>query len=307
MDWTFERVAGPFAGPADGAVWDGEALLFSVLPEGPIYRLDPRSAELSEFRRYTHRVTGLAFDADGILFGCQPSSRRLLRFNADGSTTPLPNMLDARCQNYPDDLVIDRQRRIWFSDPYSTIRAGGPQIHGPLPHASVLRLDPVSDGWRMVRATFDTTAPAALALSADERTLYVSENSAERRGRRELRAYPVQDDGSLGPYRLLHTFAEDDRGAHRGVAGMCLDTEGNIVACAGWKRSGPGPLIYVFDPVGRVLETQPVPGDEPASCAFGDADLSSLYVTTADGSVYRAPGAGRRGFARFQGAGATTV
>jgi len=33
-------------------------------------------------------------------------------------------------------------------------------------------------------------------------------------------------------------------------------------------------------------------------CAFGDADLGSLYVTAADGALYRARGTGRRGLKR---------
>ena len=78
---------------------------------------------------------------------------------------------------------------------------------------------------------------------------------------------------------------------------MCFDTEGNIVATAGNYQSGPGPMIYVFAPSGRLLETQPMPVDQPTNCAFGDADLSTLYVTTAQGHLLRARNTGRRGLA----------
>ena len=57
---------------------------------------------------------------------------------------------------------------------------------------------------------------------------------------------------------------------------MCLDTDGNIVATAGWEESGPGPMIYVFSPRGRVLATHPVPADRPTNCSFGDADRKTL-------------------------------
>ena len=33
--------------------------------------------------------------------------------------------------------------------------------------------------------------------------------------------------------------------------------------------------------------------------AFGDNDLASLYLTAADGNLYRAQGTGRRGANRF--------
>ena len=42
---------------------------------------------------------------------------------------------------------------------------------------------------------------------------------------RELRAYPIEEDGSLGAYEVLHNF-----GPHRGIDGMRLDADLNIVA-----------------------------------------------------------------------------
>ena len=126
-------------------------------------------------------------------------------------------------------------------------------------------------------------------MSIDGRTLYVAEsNSDDPSIDRELRAYPINDDGSLGPYAMLHAFGTDGTNAQRGIDGMCLDREGNIVATAGWPSSGPGPLIYVFDPKGRVLETHPVPCQRPTNCAFGGADRSVLYVTSAEGHVFKA-------------------
>ena len=110
--------------------------------------------------------------------------------------------------------------------------------------------------------------------------------------------YPVRDDGSLGPCTVMHTFGADVRGPHRGVEGMCLDADGNILACAGWQRSGPGPLVYVFAPGGAVLETHALPADAPNRCCFGGRDLDRLYVTTAGGHLYEAR-TQRRGLARM--------
>jgi gluconolactonase len=79
---------------------------------------------------------------------------------------------------------------------------------------------------------------------------------------------------------------------------MCLDSEGNIVACMGWSKSGQPASIVVVSPGGTILETHPSPADAPMRCAFGDADLGSLYVTAGDGGLYRARGIGRRGLKR---------
>ena len=131
----------------------------------------------------------------------------------------------------------------------------------------------------------DTSSPNGILLSADERTLYVSQCDYRVGKPRELRAYPINEDGTLGPYIVLHTFGQDYRGVHRPVDGMCLDVDGNIVACAGWDESGPGPMIYVFSPSGRVLETHPC--EKPTNCTFGDRDMQTLYVTTAAGKLFR--------------------
>ena len=98
---------------------------------------------------------------------------------------------------------------------------------------------------------------------------------------------------------VLLTFGNDHRGLHRGIEGMCLDDEGNIIACGGARRSGPGPLIIVLSASGAILESHPLPVDMPTRCAFGDANLDSLYVSTGQGDVYRAVATGRRGFRRW--------
>jgi gluconolactonase len=79
---------------------------------------------------------------------------------------------------------------------------------------------------------------------------------------------------------------------------MCFDRECNIVACAGWKKGGLGPMLYVISAAGTVLDSHPAPADLPMRCAFGDADLASLYVTAGDGGLYRAKDIGRRGVRR---------
>ena len=300
MTWNFEPIAGPYQGGMGGLAWDGKTMLFSLIDEGYIRSFDPDTKAVGEYRRYTNRINGIAFGPDGRLFACQDGGRRVIQFLPDGTATTTATRLDGRMHNHPSDLVIDRSGRVWFSDPYSTVLAFGPQIFPPLDHASVLRLEvDERHAWTIRRITYDTAAPRAVLLSTDEKMLYVAEGEVGRKGPRELRAYPVKGDGSVEPCVVLHTFGADYRGEHRGIEGMCLDSDGNIIACGGWGKSGAGPMIYVFSPSGAILETHAVPGDQPMRCAFGDADRGSLYVTTGDGYVYRAKATGRRGFKRF--------
>ena len=298
MAWTFERMAGPHNGPAGGLVWDGSGMLFSLINEERLLRFDPQAGATTEVRRYTGRTNGIARGPGGSLYGCQEGGRRIVHFLADGSATVTATRLHGRIHNHPCDLAVDRAGRVWFSDPHSGTPAFGPKIFPPLEHASVLRLErDERKSWTLRRITYDTRAPRAVLLSADEKTLYVAEGDMHSPVR-ELRAYAVREDGEVGPYMVLHTFGTDHRGSHRGIEGLCLDAEGNIIACAGAPGAGAGALVYVFNPAGAVLETHPLPADLPMRCAFGDAGLSSLYVTTASGDLLRARNCSRRGYAR---------
>ena len=298
MTWKFERVAGPFKGATGGLAWDGKAMFFSAVAEERVLRFDPATGAVDEYRRWTYRTNGLAIGPKGELYGAQEGGRRVIQFLPNGITTPTAAQLDGRYHNFPCDLTVDRGGRVWFSDPYNPVPAFGPQMYPLLEHQSVLRMEQGRGGWTLERLSYDTVGPRALCLSGDEKTLYVADGDTKAK-LRALRAYAVKEDGTLGPYTVLHAFGSDHRGAHRGIEGMCLDAEGNIVACAGWKKSGPGPLMYVFSPAGAVLETHELPCELPMRVAFGDADLASLYLTAADGILYRAKNIGGHGAPRF--------
>ncbi|MFN7751703.1 MAG: SMP-30/gluconolactonase/LRE family protein [Pseudomonadota bacterium] len=295
MAWQFEKVAGPCKGRTGGLCWDGSGMLFSAVAEERVLRYDPATDETTVFRRWTGRVNGLARDPGGALYAAQEGGRRIVRFNPDGSTSPVLDLLDGAHHNQPVDVSRDRSGRIWFADPWNAQPPYGPPAYPLLPHASVLRLDPTGpDRWRMVRFTHDTAGPRAIALSSDERTLYVADGDAERGDVCQLFAYPVSSYGSAGPRHTLLTFTAADRG----IEGLCVDSEGCLIACMGWARGGAGPAIVVISPSGTILETHASPADMPMRCAFGDVGLSTLYVTAADGGLYRCRGTGRRGLAR---------
>lgn len=291
MTWKFEKVAGPYKGRTGGLAWDGKAMLFSAVQEERIMRFDPASGKAEIFRKYTGRTNGLAVAADGSVFGAQEGGRRVVHFLNDGSTAPTEELLDGEHHNQPADLVVDGKGRVWFADPYNGAPPYGPPVYPFLGHASVLRLERDGKGWKMSRVTHDTHGPRALALSADGKTLYVADGDIDRGDVCQLFSYQVKADGSVGSGKSLVTFMVGERG----IEGLCLDSNGNIIACAGWAKSGGGPVIYVISPAGTILETHAAPADVPMRCAFGDADLASLYVTAGDGGLYRAKNTGRRG------------
>lgn len=281
MSWNFEQVVEGLEF-TEGPVWDGEGVLFTDIPPGNIMRYVPETDECSVFRSDTGNANGLKLNADGELFGCEMGGRKMARYDADGSTTTVVDNYRGDRLHKPNDLAFDDQGRLWFSDPdYDVWWVDDAERE--LDHDSVYRVDLDEEPWTAERMTFDTERPNGLLLSPDQSRLYVAEMKYGDGNSRELRSYPILDDGTLGEYDVLHNFYP-----HRGIDGMCLDEDGNIVATAGWPDSGPGPMIYVFAPDGRVLETHPLPTGAPTNCCFGDDDLTTLYVTEADGGLYRA-------------------
>ena len=298
MEWEFDLVAGPYGGSTEGPAWDGHAVLFTDIPGSRIMRYDPETGATTEYRTDTNHSNGLAFDASGQLYGCCAGGRSIVRFEGDGTTTVIVDRLDGQRLNTPNDLAVDSQGRVWFTNPWNEPNID-PTEREELGHEEVLRADPQPDGtYSLARATTDTTKPNGILVSPDDKTLYVAQSHSEPGRIRELRAYPIQKDGSLGTYIVLHQFGEDHRGPQRGIDGMKCDTEGNIVATVGWSQSGPGPMIYVFAPTGRVLETHPMPPgiDIPTNLCFGGPGLSELYVTTGPGHLFRVREPGRRGW-----------
>lgn len=280
MSWVFEQVAGPFEF-TEGPVWDGESILFSDIPSGRIMRYVPDTDECSVYRDNTGKVNGLKLNTNGELYGCEMAGRQIARYDADGTTTTIVDNYKGKRLNKPNDLCFDANGRLWFSDPdYDVDWVQGEERE--LDHDSIYRIDLDAKPWSAERMTFDTQRPNGLLISPDQSRLYVAEMQYGEGNPRELRSYPILNDGGLGEYEVLHNFYP-----HRGIDGMCLDEDGNIVATAGWPDSGPGPMIYVFEPDGRVLETHPLPGETPTNCCFGE-DLKTLYVTESGGRLYRA-------------------
>ncbi|MEX0761809.1 MAG: SMP-30/gluconolactonase/LRE family protein [Dehalococcoidia bacterium] len=283
-EWNWELVAKQ-GNLTEGPAWDGEALLYSECAASLTWRYDPGSKENTVWREDTNGANGMVFDRHGRLFACEGAGRRIVRYEKDAPAEVVVDNFEGKAFNEPNDLAIDSQGRIFFSDP----NYGGRPME--LDHESVYRADPVYGGsWSVHRVTFDTERPNGVLFSADQETLYVAESPREMDQRRQLRAYPVNSDGSLGDHSVLHDF-----GPGRGIDGMCLTTDGNIVATAGHHDRGPGPMVYVFAPNGRVISTHPAPADRPTNCTYAEAGLDVLYVTFGGGEVYRAPNTGHRG------------
>ena len=274
---TFEAVAGPFSF-TEGPVWDGQRVIFTDIPPSRILAFDPETGSTQVLIEDTEKSNGLALDSNGRLYACQDAGRSVVRYEADGTRTVVADRFNGRQLNSPNDLSIDRSGRVWFSDP----RYGPNRDDLELDHESVYLATPVADGFDLQRATFDTTRPNGVLLSADEQTLFVAQTHMPPPAEcRELRAYPINPDQTLGSYDVLYDF-----GDHRGVDGMTVAPDGSLLVACGWTKSGPGPRIAVFGP-DRQLKVEYPTDANPSNLCFGGDDGRDLYVTGASGHLWR--------------------
>lgn len=295
MTWKFENAAPMIGSITEGNVWDGKNMLYSNIALSRIMAYHPVTRLVTVWKENTEHTNGLNFDSNGRLFGCSGGGRRIVRFDEKNMVT-IADRLEGRKLNGPNDLAITPSGSIYFSDrigdlsPFSPTNGQvGPDIG--IDHSSIISAEPQPDGtYITVRRTFDTTMPNGLLFSKDYKTLYVSQNDYSASERRELRAYPVNPDGSLGEYIVLHDF-----GPHRGIDGMTLSEDGCIVACTGWEMSGPGGNITIFQPNGRIIEQTRTPANRPTNCTFGGDQLSDLYISSIQGHCLVVKNTGLRG------------
>jgi gluconolactonase len=273
FDWT------------EGPIWraSGGYLLFSDIPRNTVYRWKEGEG-LSVFLRpagYTRPdppgdelgTNALVFDAQDRLVMADHGNRQIARLDEVKFTrTTLADRFEGKRLNSPNDLIFHSNGDLYFTDPPYGLRGLNQNPTKELEVNGVYRLTPAGELTLLIR---DLTFPNGVALSPDEKTLYVS-NSDPRRP--VWMAYELREDGSLGAGRVLFDASALVRERKRGSPdGMTVDRNGNLFA------AGPGGVL-VITPDGRhlgTIETEQV----AANCTFGD-DGSTLYIT-ADAELLR--------------------
>lgn len=268
-------------GAGEGPAWDPKLGLLTS-GEGHINRRD-RAGKSSVYRENAGS-NGLMFDRQGRLVICEPVRRRVSRLEADGQLTILTDKYEGKRYNQPNDLTIDSQNRLYFSDPRYGDRAdmeivddSGRKVEG------VYRIDPDGTVTRII--THEVDRPNGLVVSHDDQYLFVADNNNnDVGGARKLWRFHLQPDGNIAPASrtLVH-----DWGTTRGPDGMKLDAQGRLFVAAGINKPNlpaetaekPTAGIYVFSPEGKLLQMIPIPRDETTNCAFGGDDLKTLFVT----------------------------
>lgn len=259
------------------------------LQAGNIWKYDPKTGETTIWRSPSGMSNGLKFDQDGNMIaalGADYGGRMLIKTDmASGKSYILSGLYDGKPYNSLNDVSIDEQGRIYFSDP----RYLG---HEPIfqPGYAVYRLDP--DG-AVTRLITDGGKTNGVLVSPDQQTLYVVSNDngwfdfqrlkegeqAPAAGRHVLQAYDLAADGSVSNRRVLVDYHP-----YSGPDGIIADIDGNLYAAV---RSENRPGIGVYNPDGKELAFIPTGEELPTNVGFGRGEESNVLYVTSGHSLYK--------------------
>jgi len=273
VDAKVEKLAEGFNW-SEGPTWYKGAVVFSDVPENILYRWAEGMVKAEVFIKPSGMTTptvgfkeqgsnGTSTDAQGRLILCQHGDRRVSRWE-DGKFTTLADRYDGKRFSSPNDLVVRKNGDIYFTDPPYGLDKGNDSPLKEQPFNGVYRI--AGDG-KVSLVTKDINWPNGIALSPDEKTLYIAVSDGKKP---HIEAGDIQADGSVSNWRMFYDATGVGKPGDKGACdGMKVDAQGNI-----WT-TGPGGVLVVSHEgklLGRILT-----GEQTGNCCWGD-DGTTLYI-----------------------------
>lgn len=241
------------------------SLLFQDIKAEITYRLPPGRNEAEVLREKTGAANGQTFGPGGWIYFCEQNGRRVSRMRPDGtSVETVVETFEGMRLNSPNDIVAHSDGRLYFTDP-----PYGAPADRPLHFQGVYSLDPATGNIELLIKNF--AKPNGIALSPDERTLYVCDTAEYH-----VRAFQVEASGFVDP-ATGRVFAVQDPAEKGGPDGMKVDRDGRVYVAVAQG-------VWVYEPDGRLLGIIPTPA-RPANLAWRGRDGSTLAITAVD-AVY---------------------
>lgn len=199
------------------------------------------------------KTNGMAFGKDGYLYACEYGYGQILRIDQNKNVEVYANGFNGTKFNRPNDLVIDANGNIYFTDPKSYDK-------------NILdgRIFFIDAKTKQIKLVADSLAfPNGINISPIDGKLYVGESAKQK-----IIRFDIVNNSSITNKEdfILLPGGDPD--------GIEFDVDGNLYAA----HFG-GKAVYIFSPDGKQIQKIETPGSKPTNLEFGDSDYKTLYLT----------------------------
>lgn len=245
----------------EGPAWDPSgSLFFTDIPNTTIHKFSKGS--MSAFTTKSNHANGLMVAKDGRLLACQMDGQVVAYDTKTAKFSVLADKYEGKRFNAPNDLVIDKEGGIYFTDPL--FRAPTPLPQG------VQAVYYISKDKSVTRVTGDIAAPNGIGLSPDGTKLYVCPSKQE-----EMLVYEVSGPGKISKGKTFCKVKQPEGKSGTGADGITLDVKGNV-----YITTNLG--VQIFSPEGAFRGLVKFP-QQPANVTFAGPERKRMYVTARTG------------------------
>ena len=298
---------------AEGPAWSsvGRFLVWSDIPNNRQMRWIEDDGHVSVFRTPSNNSNGNTFDFQGRQLSCEHVTRRVVRYELDGSVTVLASHFDGKRLNSPNDVVPHPDGSYWFTDPpygaqlyEGTVDAAGgpantggrlnPKLGQPpelgsykreLP-TSVYRVDRDGKVTLVVRED-QVPDPNGLCFSPDYKRLYVvstgrGPGDTHAGGKGDMYVFDVGSDNKLSNGKLFTDFMIDK--VKCGPDGVRADVDGNLWCSSNAGRNVGYSGVTVWTSQGQLIGRIRLP-EICGNVCFGGPKRNRLFMAASQ-SLY---------------------
>lgn len=248
----------------ESPVWSTtqQALYWVDIPAKRLHRWSPSDGKEQSWQA-SQMLACIAQAGDGHWIAAMENGLFAITPHADGSLDSrlLASVTHAQPGMRFNDGRCDRQGRFWAGTMLMDMAAGAPV--GSMYRYNAGQTEPLTAQLQ------GFIVPNGLAFSPDGNTLYLSDSHPDVQ---KIWAFDYDTDSGTPHNRRLFVDMSKHPGRPDGAA---VDAEGCY-----WICGNDAGLIHRFTPEGKLDRSLAVPVKKPAMCAFGGADLDTLFVTS---------------------------
>jgi gluconolactonase len=259
----------------------------------------------------SNNSNGNTFDFQGRQLSCEHLTRRVVRYDNDGSVTLIADKYNGKRLNSPNDVVAHPDGSYWFTDPPyggqlyegAPDAAGGPSNRAgrlkprlgqplgigddkrELPHG-VYRVDP-SGRVDLVITEQQVSNPNGLCFSPDYKKLYIASTGrgpgdTGPGGNRDIHVFDIGSDNKASNGKVFTDCMVD--GIKCGPDGLRTDVEGNVWSSSNAGRNVGYSGVTVWNPEGKLIGRIRLP-EVCGNICFGGPKRNRLFMAASQ-SLY---------------------